>query len=324
VRLGFGFLVLTLVVGAVGYMIIEGWTFLDAIYMTAITVTTTGFKEVHALSESGRVFTLFLIVMGVVSIAYTGGRAVQVLFETQIFRRRRMSKKLEKLKNHYIVCGYGKMGKYICEELSERHALFVVIDKNPAKIDIIRERGYLFIHGDATSDDVLENAGIEKARGLVVVLDSDADNVFTTLSAKRLSPKIYVVASAVEEETEPKLLKAGAARVVKPYETAGTKMAELLLRPGVIEFIDIVSRDKTVDLNIEEVFVSDRSPLVNKTLGESPIRQAMNIIIAAINKPDGKVIFNPKSPSTIEAGDRLIALGERRSLIELSKLCSGD
>jgi voltage-gated potassium channel len=321
-RLGFSFLGLTLLVGTAGYMIIESWAFLDAIYMTVITVTTTGFNEVHGLSESGRVFTLLLIVMGVFSIAYTVGGAAQAFFETLIFGRRSMSKKLEKLINHFIVCGFGKMGKFTCEELWEREALFVVIEKDPTKIEIIRERGYLFVHGDATRDDILVSAGIGQARGLVVVLSSDADNVFTTLSAKTLCPKLFIVSRAVEEETEPKLLKAGATRVVKPYEAAGTKMAELLLRPGVIEFIDLVASDKTVDLNIEEVLVRDRSLLVNKTLGDSSIRQTLNIIIVAINKPDGTFIFNPTSPSTIEAGDRLMALGERKSLIELNRLCS--
>jgi voltage-gated potassium channel len=324
VRLGFGLLLLTLIIGTVGYMLLEGWNFLDAIYMTIITITTTGFKEVRSLSDSGRIFTLLLIILGVGSIAYTGGRAVQVLFETEIFRRRRMSKELEKLTDHFIVCGYGKMGKYICEELWEKNAPFVVIEKNPMKIDIIRELGYLFLQGDATNDDILESAGIRKARGLVVVLSTDADNVFTTLSAKSLNPKILIVARSVEEETQPKLIKAGASRVVKPYETAGTKMAELLLRPGVIEFIDIVARDKTVDLNIEELFIGEKSALVNKSLAESSIRQDMNVIIVAINKPDGTFIFNPKSTTALEAKDRLIALGEKKSLEKLSRLCAGN
>jgi voltage-gated potassium channel len=324
VRLGFGLLLSTLVIGTVGYMLIEGWSFLDAIYMTIITITTTGFQEVHHLTDAGRVFTLLLVVMGVGSIAYTGGRAVQALLETEIFRRRRMSKELQKLNDHFIVCGYGKMGKYICEELAERDVLFVVIEKNPAKIDLIRDQGYLFVQGDATRDDILEIAGIRRARGLVVVLSTDADNVFTTLSAKALNPKIFIVARSVEEETEPKLMNAGASRVVKPYETAGTKMAELLLRPSVIEFIDIVARNKTVDLHLEEVLVGPSSPLVHKSLAESPIRQEMNIIIVAINKPDGTFIFNPKSTSALTTGDRLIALGEKKSLIQLSRICAGE
>jgi voltage-gated potassium channel len=314
----------TVMLGTIGYMVLEQWGFLDALYMTVITMSTTGFNEVHDLSKAGRLLTLVLIILGIGSVAYASGRAVQLIFEMQFIGRRRMSKKLEQLNDHFIVCGYGKMGKYICEDLSEKEALFVVIENETSKIAAIRELGYLFVEGDATSDDTLTLAGIGRARGLVTVLGSDADNVFTTLSAKSLNQKIFVVARAVEEETEPKLLKAGASRVVKPYETAGTKMAELLLRPGVIEFIDIVARDKKVDLNIEEVHVGERSPLVNRTLAESNLRQTLNIIIVTINKPDGKFIYNPQSSTLLEAGDRLIALGERANLLQLSKLCLGE
>lgn len=308
--------------GTGGYMVIEGWSLLDAIYMTVITMTTTGFEEVHALSMPGRVFTLILIVMGMLSISYTIGRSVQAVFESQIFRRRRMSTTVEKLDAHYIICGYGKMGRNICDELHERNIPFVIIEMDTAKIDSIREHGYLFVHGDATRDEILSLSGIEKARGLAAVLRSDADNVFTTLSASSLNENVFIVARAVEEESEPKLLKAGATRVVKPYETAGTKIAELLLRPGMIDFFDIAMRDRTVDLNIEEFVVLQSSPLAKRTLAESSIRRLTNVIIVAINRPDGKFIFNPESSVQLDTGDKLIALGERKNLIELHKLCA--
>lgn len=325
-QLGVGIAVLgsTIIIGTTGYMVLEGWSLLDSLYMTIISVTTTGFQEVHMLSDSTRVFTILLIVIGVGSIAYTGGRGVQVLFETQLFGRVNMSKIIGELKEHFIVCGYGKMGKYICEELTEKEQPFVVVENDPEKVESLSELGYLFVRGDATSDDTLTEAGVEKARGLVAVLATDADNVFTTLSAKALNEKIFVVARAVEEETEPKLLKAGANRVVKPYETAGTKMAELLLRPGVIDFIDVVARDKKVDLNIEEVRLSDASRFINKTLAESNLRQGLNIMIVTITKPDGRLIYNPQSTSVLEVGDRLIALGERANLVRLSKLATGE
>jgi voltage-gated potassium channel len=323
-RVGVALLLLTIIVGPIGYMLLERWDFLDAVYMTIIPVTTTGFQEVHGLSTGGRVFTIALIVFGVGSIAYTGGRAVQVLFEAQLFQRRRMTKKLRELHDHFIVCGYGKMGKYICEELTEKRASFVTVEMDPTKIEVVRELGYVYVQGDATSDDILEEAGIAKAKGLVAVLDSDADNVFATPSAKALNPKIFVVARAVDEETEPKLLKAGANRVVKPYETAGTKMAELLLRPGVIDFIDVVARDKKVDLNIEEFHLADRSPLVKKSLAHSPLRQELNIMVVSVHRPDGTFVYNPSSSTVLEAGDRLIVLGERANLVQLTRLCSGD
>ncbi len=302
-------------------MIIEKWHILDAIYMTMITISTTGFAETHPLSQPGRLFTIILIIMGIGSIAYTGGRAAQLAFETQIYRRRKMSKKVEQLENHYIVCGYGRMGKFICDELTEAKVDFVVIENDSEKIDKLMSRGLMFVNGDATSDEVLISAKIKKAKGLVAVLSSDAENVFATLSSKVLNPDIYIVARAVEEETESKLMKAGASRVVKPYEIGGTRMAELLIRPGVIEFIDSIAREKNVDLNIEEVIVHPDSTLVNKTLNELPIRKEMNIIIVSIYKKSGKFIYNPLSSSRIEPGDKLIAIGENTSLQKLNKMC---
>jgi voltage-gated potassium channel len=314
-------LLITLVTGSIGFMLIEHWSFLDSIYMTFITITTTGFEEVHPLTHSGRIFTIILLVMGIGSIAYTGGRAAQLLIENQIIRRRRMSKKLEELKDHYIVCGYGRMGKYICEELSSAKVEFIVIENEPGKIDRLIEMNFLYISGDATSDEILTMAGVMKAKGLVAVLSNDAENVFTTLSAKVLNPNLYVVARAVEEETESKLKKAGANRVVKPYEIGGNRMAELLLRPGVIEFIDVVAREKNVDLSMEELAVSEKSSLIGKTLAELPIRKDLNIIIVSINKLKGGFIYNPKSSTVLEQNDKLIALGEKVNLAELSKLC---
>ena len=316
-------LLITLITGSIGFMLIEHWSFLDSIYMTIITITTTGFEEVHPLTHSGRIFTIVLLVMGIGSIAYTGGRAAQLLIENQIIRRRRMSKKLEELKGHYIVCGYGRMGRYICEELSSAKVEFIVIENEPNKIDRLIEMNFLYISGDATSDEILTMAGVMKAKGLVAVLSNDAENVFTTLSAKVLNPSLYVVARAVEEETESKLKKAGANRVVKPYEIGGNRMAELLLRPGVIEFIDVVAREKNVDLSMEELAVSEKSNLIGKTLAELPIRKDLNIIIVSINKLKGGFIYNPKSSTVIEQNDKLIALGEKVNLAELSKLCNG-
>ena len=316
-------LLIVLFIGSFGFMLIEHWDFLDSLYMTIITITTTGFEEVHPLTHVGRVFTIVLLVMGIGSIAYTGGRAAQLLIENQIIRRRRMSKKLEELKNHYIVCGYGRMGKYICEELSSAKVDFIVVDNKPDKIDRLIDMNYLYINGDATSDEVLTTAGIMEAKGLVAVLSNDAENVFTTLSAKALNPNLYVVARAVEEETESKLKKAGANRVVKPYEIGGNRMAELLLRPGVIEFIDVVARERSVDLSMEEFMVNEKSELIGKSLAELPIRKELNIIIVSINKLKGGFIYNPKSPTIIEKDDKLIALGEKANLSELSKLCRG-
>ena len=196
----YGLLLLSfiVVIGTVLYMIIEGFGFIDALYMTIITISTTGFKEVKTLSDSGRLLTISLILSGVLTIAYTGGRAAQLIIETQIFRRRRMSRQLGQLKEHYIVCGYGRMGREVCESLSENDVPFLVIENEASKIEELIEKNMLFIHGDAANDEVLEEAGIKLAKGLAAVVRSDAENVFITLSAKELNKNLYIVSRAIE------------------------------------------------------------------------------------------------------------------------------
>lgn len=311
-----------IIIGTIGYSIlVEDWNVIDALYMTIITISTTGFREVHPLTIPGKIFTIFLIISGVGTLAYTGGRTVQLLVETQLFRRRRMSRKLVELKDHHIVCGYGRVGRGICDELHAAKTPFVVIEKEPEKIDQIIVQGFLFVNGDATSDDILISAGLKRAKGLVATLATDAENVFTTLSAKNINPNIFIVARAMAEETESKLMKAGANRVVKTAELGAQRMTNLLLRPGVVDFIDLVAFKKGPDLSIEEVSVRADSPLVNHTLGESPIRQNLNIIIVAIVREDKEYIYNPNSATVIKKGDRLIAIGKTENLVKLDELC---
>ncbi len=321
-RFGLVSLIVIIVVGTIGYEIIEDdWDFLDSFYMTVITISTTGFKEVKDLSNEGRLLTIFLIISGVLTIAYTGGKAAQILIETQVFRRRRMSKELENISGHYIVCGYGRMGKHICDGLKYNNMPFVVIENDQKKIEIIRELDFLFINGDATSDEILVKAGVKKAKGLVAVIRSDAENVFATLSARQLNPDIYVVSRAVEEGTESKLLTAGADRVVKPYDLGGNRMVQLLIRPGVIDFIDGVARKRDVNISLEEINISENSGLIDKELKGSPIRKDLNIIIVAVNKKNGSFIYNPRSDTKFEAGDKLIAIGEKENLSKLNEIC---
>jgi voltage-gated potassium channel len=323
-QLKFGLFLLAsiIIIGTIGFEIIEeDMTFLDSFYMTIISITTTGFKEVHDLSAAGRVFTIFLIITGVLAIGYTGGKAAQIIIEKQVFRRRRMSKKLDVIGNHYIVCGYGRMGKQVCESLADNEVPFVVIENDEKEIELLIDKNYLFVNGDATADDTMRKAGIDRAKGLVACIQSDAENVFATLSAKELNPDVYVVARAVDEGTESKLRKAGANRVVKPYELGGNRMVQLLLRPGVIDFIDVIARDKTVDISLEEIVVKSNSILIGKTLIDSPIRRDLNIIIVAISRKDNKFIYNPQSTEVFEEGDKLIAIGEKQNLTRLNDFC---
>lgn len=323
-KVGLFYLLVVVIGGTASYMLVEDWDVFDSLYMTIITISTTGFAEVKPLSVYGRIVTMGILIMGIASIAYIGGRGAQLLIEKKFFRRRMMSKKIGEMKDHYIVCGYGRMGSAICEELVSAKAPFVVIENNTENIEKLEYQGYLYINGDGSSDEALLEAGIDRAKGLVAVLSNDAENVFTTLSAKVLNPNVYVVARAINEGSDSKLHKAGANKVVKPYEFGGLRMAKLLLRPGVIDFMDIATSDKHIDLSFEEVSISENSTLVGKTLMELPLRKEFNIIIVAIYKSDGKFTYNPKFDTKIEAGDRLIAVGEMLSFVRFNKICFGE
>lgn len=315
-------LILSIILGGTfGYMIIEGWTFLDSFYMTVITISTTGFRELRPLSTPGMVLTIALIITGVLAIAYTGGRGVQVLVESQILRRRKMLKKLDAVSDHYIICGFGRMGKQIADHLNDLGFEFVVIENEPNNVNKLNELGFLYVNADATDDEALIKAGVEKAKGLVAVLSTDAENVFTTLSAREHNQNLFIVSRAIDEGTESKLKKAGADRVVKPYELGGNRMVQLLVRPGVTDFIEGVARASNIQISLEQIEVCEGSELVGSTLAKSPIRSKLNIIIIAIDKSGGRFVYNPQSDTKIEAGDKLIAIGEAENLNKLTNLC---
>ncbi len=319
-KYGLILLFVIILIGTFGYELIEeDYDLLESFYMSVITISTTGFKEVHPLSPTGKVFTVFLIIAGIVTVAYTGGKAAQFLIEQQGFKRRKMEKKMNGLNGHYIVCGYGRMGKQICEGLEEAKTKFIVIENNPVKILNLEEKGYFFVEGDATRDEVLQRAGIEKAKGLVTVLDSDAQNVFTSLSAKQLNEELYLVARAIEEETEQKLIKAGADRVVKPYELGGLRMVQLLLRPRVSDFIDIVVRKKESEISLEEISLIKDSFIVGKKLSEANLKKKYNVMVIAISREDGELIYNPSSDAVFQQNDKIMVIGPAKKLAELNE-----
>ncbi len=322
----YGLFLLTFIIlsGTILYEIVEGYSFIDALYMTIITISTTGFREVKPLTDIGRLLTIFLILSGILTIAYTGGRAAQLIIETQIFRRRRMSKKLDQLKDHYIVCGYGRMGKEVCDSLSKNNVLFMVIEKETSKIEALIEKNILFLHGDASNDEILEQAGIKRAKGLAAVVRSDAENVFITLSAKELNKDLYIVSRAIEDGAESKLERAGAHRVLKPYELGGKRLVQLLLRPGVIDFIEGVVMGDGVNIHLEEISIQNQCDIIGKTLAESPLRKELNIMVVGISKVNGKFIYNPRSSEIIEIGDKLIAIGETDNLTKLNQMVMGS
>jgi voltage-gated potassium channel len=318
---------LVLLIGTTGYAVIEGWQILDAIYMTVITITTVGYGEVRAVSPTGRVFTIALICMGMGIIAYTLGMVAQVMVEFQvrsILGRRKLGLKIKSIKNHYILCGYGRIGRIISQELKASGIPLLVIDSNPDAKQGLEQQDIPYIIDDATSEDVLMEAGVERAKGLISVVLSDADNLFITMSARGLNPGIFILARADEEQTHKKLLRAGANRVVLPYLIGGQKMAHTITKPAVTDFLELTVHDKNIELEMGEVLVKDRSKLKGVTLADSGIRQEMNVIIVAVRKENGQMAFNPSSQTRIETGDTLIALGPANDLKKLSAILSGE
>jgi voltage-gated potassium channel len=310
--------------GTAGYMILEKWNFLDSLYMTVITLTTVGFSEVNPVSDQGRILTMTILVSGLGVVGYLVGTLTQIVVEGQLLRimgRKKLERQIEKLKDHIIICGYGRVGRIICEEIyRSKPTPLVVIDSDSTVTAKIEDDGHLYLLGDATEEQYLLKAGIRTAKGLATALDSEADNVYITLTAKGLNPKLFIIARAGRIGSEKKLLQAGANRVVSPHQIGGYRMAQALLRPNVAEFIDFATHDPGTGMGMEEIRVGPNSKLADVALVDSGIRKELDLIIVAIKKADGTMLFNPASHTTIQIGDTLIALGQRSSLIKLEKL----
>ena len=312
-----------LVFGAVGYIVIEGWSFMDSLYMTVITLATVGYGEVHEISPEGRLFTVILIFLGVGFFLYVVGNVIQFLVEGRIrhvLGRRILDKQISKLKNHFIVCGYGRVGRALSNYLIQKYIDVVVIEQNPNRVSVMDEDGLLYIMGGATDEAILMKAGIKRARGIISVLGSDADNVFLVLIAKRLNPKIFVVARSNQNETEQTLYSAGADKVVSPFALGARRIAHAILRPNVIHFLELAFTDDGTDINVEEIPVNVSSKLVNVSLQESGLRQNFDLIIISIRKADGAMCFNPKASHRFEAGDTVIAVGSGNGLMQAAKI----
>lgn len=320
-------LAMVLLIGTIGYMVIEEWQLLDALYMTVITITTVGYGEIRQVSEPGRIFTIFIIFAGMGILGYTFGMVAQAMVEfhvRSILGRRKLGLKIKSLKDHYIMCGYGRIGRIIAQELNSNKIPVIVIDQNPDSKEALENQDIPYIIDDATSEDVLIEAGIERAKGLIAVVESDADNLFITMTARGLNSDLYILARADEEQTQKKLLRGGADRVVLPYLIGGHKMAQTIVKPAVTDFLELTVHNKDIELKLEELLVGKGSRLNGVTLVDSGIRQETNIIILAIRKKDGEMSFNPSSQTRIESGDTLISLGYSGDLERLSKMLSGN
>jgi voltage-gated potassium channel len=316
-------LVFTLFLGTIGYFAFEGMTFFEGFYMTVITISTVGFSEIKPLTLQGRVLTVLIIFMGVGIGGYVLSTIFRLIVEGEIrrsFGRRKVEKQILALKNHYIVCGFGRIGRLICRELAADGIEFVVIENNPAVIAAIEKEKYLYLQMDASSEEALEKAGIAAAKGLVTAVRSDADNVFITLTAKGLCADIFILSRASDEKNELKLFRAGASRVVSPYLIGGRRMAQVLKRPTVVDFIDTATVESDLGLMMEEVLISAKSAIAGRQIIDSGLRKDFDVIIVAIKKPSGDMVFNPKPAETLGAGDVLVLIGLRDDLIRLREV----
>jgi len=312
-RKSFTLLFMIIAVGVAGYCLIEGMPLFEAFYMTMITISTVGFQEVRPLTTAGRVLTVLIISGGITTAAYTIGTVVRTFVEgemTKTLGRRKVEKKISHLTNHYIICGYGRIGSLISRELQQHGQDFVVIENQQSSIERMEADRVLYLPLDATVDASLLDAGIMKARGIVTAVGSDADNVFITLTAKGLRPDIFILSRASDEINEIKLKRAGATRVVSPYLIGGKRMAHVLIRPTVVDFIDIAAAETNLGLQMEEYRVLPRSRLVGKNLVESSLRKEYGVIIVLIKKHHGALIFNPQPSEVLEAEDTLVVLGK--------------
>ena len=313
----------TLVTGTVGFTAIDKYPPFDAFYMTLITMTTVGYGEVHPLSQAGRVFNSFLIMFGVTTIFIAMGAMTQTIIELEfgeVFSKRRSKRMIEQLNNHHIICGFGRVGRGAAAELQHAGAPFVIVDSDPARAERATMSGMLAVVADATHDEILRQVGVERARGLVAALATDADNLFVLLSAKALNPDLYVAARAAEEGAVEKMRRAGASSVIAPYALTGHRLAQSLLRPHVVQFLDFATNDAGEETAIEQVLVAEGCEMVGKTIREMQLGRNLGVMVMAIRDCHGKMHFNPPADAPIQAGDTLIAMGGQQGLRSLEVL----
>jgi voltage-gated potassium channel len=316
-------LVAILTGGTLGFIFIEGYPPFDAFYMTLITVSTVGYAEVHPLSHAGRVFNSFLIFFGVTIMLLAVGGMTQAIIElelNQYFGKRRIKKMIDRLQGHYIVCGFGRVGRGAAAELQRAGVPFLVVDRSEDRVEWAMKMGMLAVLADATDDQTLVDAGVQRAKGLIATLQSDADNLFVILSAKAIKPALQVSARIASEQSEKKMRLAGADYVFAPYDMTGNRMAQVMLKPHVSQFLDFTTKGMGLNVGIEQVRVPATSELTSKTLQQMQIRRDLGVIVLAIRKSDGRMLFNPPADAEIEGGDYLIAMGETENLNKLAQM----
>ena len=318
-----GAIAFSLAFGTFGFVLIEGYPVFDAFYMSLITIFTVGYNEIHPLSHAGRVFNSFLIFFGALTLLLAAGAMTQTIIElelNQFFGKRRIKNMVDSLQDHFIICGYGRVGRGAAEELKSAGASFVVIDSDDERVERAMHNGMLAVLADCTRDETLRECGIDRAKGLIATLGSDADNLFLILSARTLNPSLYLSARVGEEEVAAKMKRAGADQIFAPYSSTGARMAQALLRPHVSQFLDFTTRNIGLDVGIEQVEVLPGSDVEGKTLEEIRVRRELGLIVLAIKRSEGKMEFNPPAEACLKSGDFLIVMGEPDSLPKLETL----
>ena len=319
-------ILVTLGGGTLGFVLIEHFPVFDAFYMTLITVTTVGYAEIHPLSHTGRVFNSCLIMIGVTTLLLAVGAMTQTIIElelNQFFGKRRVKGMIDKLEGHVILCGFGRVGRGAADELRKAGIPFVVVDNNEERVERAMREGMLGVLADASRDETLREVGIDRAKGLIATLSSDADNLFLILTAKTLNPDLQLSARVAEESSEQKMRRAGADFVFAPYNSTGHRMAQAIVRPHVQQFLDVTTRNIGFDVGIEQVQVGARCAFAGRSLEEMAIRKETGVIVLAIRKSSGEMQFNPPPEARVVSGDYLIAMGETQGLRKLENVLMG-
>jgi voltage-gated potassium channel len=314
---------LAIIMGTIGYVVIEDWPLADAFYMTIITMTTVGFGEVRPLNEPGRWFTIFLILGGIGIMTYATSSVVQLLLSGELraeFIARRRRRMLAQLQNHYIVCGFGRVGRHVAAELHRQKKPFVVVDSDEATVEHCRHMGYNSLFGNAANDEILEQAGIYRARSLITAVSSDAENVFIVLTARSLRPDLVIVSRANFDESEPKLLRAGANHVIIPYAISGRRMVASADHPTVVDFLDVVMHSPELELWLEDIVIDPDSSLVGRSLREANLRSEIGVNVLSMQLPGQPPVVQPDIDIPMQAGTHLIVLGTREQLETLAQL----
>jgi voltage-gated potassium channel len=314
-------LLLTVVLGGTaGYVVIEGWSPWDALYMTVISVTTVGYREVHPLSRAGQLFTMIVLAVGVATVLYAFSFFMARLIEGDLqvhWGRRRREHMLDELTKHFIVCGYGRMGQIIAHEFARQRVPFVLIERDGDRMQEAVDAGFLAVEADASSEQVLIRVGISRARGLIAAVSTDAENVYAVLTARLLRPDLFIIGRAETEDAKSKLMRAGADRVISPYQIGGLQLAQTALRPAVVDFVQIATSSDNLELNMEQVLIAEGAPLAGRTLLDSNLRQRFGVIVVSIQRADGRMEFNPSPEAQMRPGDHLVVLGKTENLREL-------